>query len=112
MSVDSGGLKGENDESEFSHPYFMRGQVKIYSQYLDHHYTASKQEHLLDQIKRKVSTASQRPSGVYLPSIKSEKVKDSSSAGGGMVCMRGVYITCHFHFLLLWHCSPAFPCVF
>ena len=27
MSVDSGGLKGENDESEFSHPYFMRGQV-------------------------------------------------------------------------------------
>jgi len=59
MSVDSGGLKGENDESEFSHPYFMRGQ-----------------EHLLDQIKRKVSTASQRPSGVYLPSIKSEKVNE------------------------------------
>ena len=28
MSVDSGGLKGENDESEFSHPYFMRGQVR------------------------------------------------------------------------------------
>ena len=31
MSVDSGGLKGENDESEFSHPYFMRGQVEINS---------------------------------------------------------------------------------
>jgi len=59
MSVDSGGLKGENDESEFSHPYFMRGQ-----------------EHLLDQIKRKVSTASQRPAGVFLPSIKSEKVNE------------------------------------
>ena len=28
MSVDSGGLKGENDESEFSHPYFIRGQVR------------------------------------------------------------------------------------
>ena len=26
--MDSGGLKGENDESEFSHPYFMRGQVR------------------------------------------------------------------------------------
>jgi len=59
MSVDSGGLKGENDESEFSHPYFIRGQ-----------------EHLLDQIKRKVSTASQRPAGVFLPSIKSEKVNE------------------------------------
>merc|ERR1719509_34690 len=40
------------------------------------------QEHLLDQIKRKVSAATQRP-GVFLPSIKSEKVK--SSGGGGMV---------------------------
>jgi len=58
LSVDSGGLKGENDESEFSHPYFMRGQ-----------------EHLLDQIKRKVSAATQRP-GVFLPSIKSEKVNE------------------------------------
>jgi len=56
MSVDSGGLKGEHDESEFAHPYFIRGQ-----------------EHLLDQIKRKVSVAAARP-GVFLPSIKSEKV--------------------------------------
>jgi len=58
MSVDSGGLKGEKDETEFAHPYFMRGQ-----------------EHLLDQIKRKVSVAAARPGpGVFLPSIKSEKV--------------------------------------
>ena len=101
MSVDSGGLKGENDESEFSHPYFMRGQVR--SEFSDHLLTTIfQQEHLLDQIKRKVSTASQRPSGVYLPSIKSEKVKDSS-AGGGMVCMRGLNNTYHFHFLNSYH---------
>ena len=27
LSVDSGGLKGDRDETEFAHPYFMRGQV-------------------------------------------------------------------------------------
>merc|ERR1719357_272632 len=58
MSVESGGLKGDKDEIEFAHPYFLRGQ-----------------EHLLDQIKRKVSVAAARPGpGVFLPSIKSEKV--------------------------------------
>jgi len=63
MSVDSGGLKGERDENEFAHPFFLRGQ-----------------EHLLDQIKRKVSVAGARQgqglaSGPFVPSIKSEKVK-------------------------------------
>ena len=50
-------------------------------------------EHLLDQIKRKVSTASQRPAGVFLPSIKSEKVKEGN-AGGGMVCIGGSLPQC------------------
>ena len=50
-------------------------------------------EHLLDQIKRKVSTASQRPAGVFLPSIKSEKVKEGSG-GGGMVCRGGSLPQC------------------
>ena len=38
MNVEAGGLRGERDEVEFAHPYFERGQ-----------------DHLLDQIKRKVS---------------------------------------------------------
>ena len=54
--MDSGGLKGENDESEFSHPYFMRGQ-----------------EHLLDQIKRKVSLAGR---GQLVPAGQSDKAKE------------------------------------
>jgi len=59
MSVESGGLKGDKDEIEFAHPYFIRGQ-----------------DHLLDQIKRKVSVNT-RGSGIsqqFIPSIKSEKV--------------------------------------
>ena len=47
----------------------------------------------MDQIKRKVSTASQRPAGVFLPSIKSEKVKEGN-AGGGMVCIGGSLPQC------------------
>ena len=52
--------QGEKDENEFAHPFFLRGQ-----------------EHLLDQIKRKVSVAGARqthPQPQFLPSIKSEKV--------------------------------------
>jgi len=59
MSVESGGLKGDREEIEFAHVYFMRGQ-----------------DHLLDQIKRKVSTAP-KAGGIsqqFMPSIKSEKV--------------------------------------
>jgi len=61
MSVESGGLKGDKDEIEFAHPYFIRGQ-----------------DHLLDQIKRKVSVNT-RGSGIsqqFIPSIKSEKVNE------------------------------------
>jgi heat shock transcription factor 1 len=59
MSVESGGLKGDKDEIEFAHLFFLRGQ-----------------EHLLDQIKRKVSTAP-KSGGLtqqFVPRIKSEKV--------------------------------------
>lgn len=61
MSVESGGLKGDKDEIEFAHPYFIRGQ-----------------DHLLDQIKRKVSVNTRGP-GInqqFIPSIKSEKVNE------------------------------------
>lgn len=57
MSVDSGGLKGEKEEIEFAHPYFLRGQ-----------------EHLLDQIKRKVSVGVRPPH--FMPNIKSDKVTE------------------------------------
>jgi len=59
MSVESGGLKGDKDEIEFAHLFFLRGQ-----------------EHLLDQIKRKVSTAP-KSGGMgqqFMPRVKSEKV--------------------------------------
>jgi len=61
MSVESGGLKGDKDEIEFAHPYFIRGQ-----------------DHLLDQIKRKVSVNTRGPgiSQQFIPSIKSEKVNE------------------------------------
>lgn len=70
VSVDSGGLKGERDEIEFAHAYFLRGQ-----------------EHLLPEIKRKVSSAvvgkqvasGGLPHGSYLPNIKSDKVALESS---------------------------------
>eukprot|EP00088_Acartia_fossae_P014690 TRINITY_DN17895_c0_g1_i13.p1 TRINITY_DN17895_c0_g1~~TRINITY_DN17895_c0_g1_i13.p1 ORF type:complete len:657 (-),score=138.39 TRINITY_DN17895_c0_g1_i13:388-2304(-) len=39
VSVDSGGLKSDRDEIEFAHPFFLRGQ-----------------DHLLPEIKRKVSS--------------------------------------------------------
>jgi len=59
MSVESGGLKGDREEIEFAHLFFLRGQ-----------------EHLLDQIKRKVSSNS-KSGGInqqFVPRIKSEKV--------------------------------------
>lgn len=57
ISADSGALKGEKEEQEFSHPFFLHGQ-----------------EHLLDQIKRKVSTAVSRNSQGFVPSVGSERV--------------------------------------
>ena len=52
-------LQGDKDEIEFAHLFFLRGQ-----------------EHLLDQIKRKVSTAP-KSGGMgqhFMPRVKSEKV--------------------------------------
>jgi len=57
ISADSGALKGEKEEQEFSHPFFLHGQ-----------------EHLLDQIKRKVSTAVSRNSQGFVPSVGTERV--------------------------------------
>ena len=54
--MDSGGLKGENDETEFAHTFFIRGQ-----------------EHLLDQIKRKVATKG-GPTAQFVPSIRTDRV--------------------------------------
>jgi hypothetical protein len=53
-------MQGEKEEIEFAHPYFLRGQ-----------------EHLLDQIKRKVSMAA-RPAH-FMPNIKSDKVTDDNA---------------------------------
>jgi len=58
VGVDSGGLKGENDETEFAHTFFIRGQ-----------------EHLLDQIKRKVATKG-GPTAQFVPSIRTDRVND------------------------------------
>jgi len=60
LSADSGGLKGEREEMEFAHPYFLRSQ-----------------EHLLCEIKRKVSMVSKAPAS-FIPSIKNDKVRDSA----------------------------------
>ena len=49
MNVEAGGLRGERDEVEFAHPYFERGQ-----------------DHLLEQIKRKVSLST-RGGGQLVP---------------------------------------------
>ena len=57
MNVEAGGLRGERDEVEFAHPYFERGQ-----------------EHLLDQIKRKVSLNT-RGSNQIVP-VNTEKVTE------------------------------------
>merc|ERR1711988_159975 len=65
MSVDSGGLRGDREETEFSHTYFLRGQ-----------------EHLLDQIKRKVNPAASKGVSNFVPSIKSEKVTEVLSEVG------------------------------
>ena len=56
MNVEAGGLKGEREEVEFAHPYFERAQ-----------------EHLLDQIKRKVSLAGR---GQLVPAGQSDKAKE------------------------------------
>jgi len=67
MSVESGGLKGDKDEVEFAHPFFLRGQ-----------------EHLLDQIKRKITAGNRGGAGItpFVPSIKSEKVNEVLSEVG------------------------------
>jgi len=62
MNAEAGGLKGDNDEIEFAHPLFQRGQ-----------------EHLLEQIKRKVSVATRGATG---SSIKTEKVTEVLSEVG------------------------------
>jgi len=57
MNVEVGGLKAEREEVEFAHPYFERGQ-----------------EHLLDQIKRKVSLATR--GGNQIVPVNTEKVSE------------------------------------
>lgn len=57
ISAESGALKGEKEEQEFSHPFFLHGQ-----------------EHLLDQIKRKVTAAVTRNSQGFVPSVGTERV--------------------------------------
>eukprot|EP00096_Caligus_rogercresseyi_P011998 TRINITY_DN489_c1_g1_i1.p1 TRINITY_DN489_c1_g1~~TRINITY_DN489_c1_g1_i1.p1 ORF type:complete len:456 (+),score=196.40 TRINITY_DN489_c1_g1_i1:548-1915(+) len=67
LGIDSGGLKSERgDQMEFAHTYFLRGQG-----------------HLLDQIKRKISTGknsggsqAQSFSTTYAPNVKSEHVTE------------------------------------
>lgn len=57
VGIESGGLKSErHEEMEFAHPFFLRGQ-----------------EHLLEQIKRKVSTAK---GASFVPNMKSERVSE------------------------------------
>jgi len=67
MSVESGGLKADKDEVEFAHTFFLRGQ-----------------EHLLDQIKRKVTVGGRGENKLsqFVPSIKSEKVTEVLSEVG------------------------------
>ena len=62
MNVEAGGLRGERDEVEFAHPYFERGQ-----------------DHLLEQIKRKVSLNTR--SGQLVP-VNTEKVTEVLSEVG------------------------------
>ena len=57
MNVEVGGLKAEREEVEFAHPFFERGQ-----------------EHLLEQIKRKVSLAT-RGLNQIVP-VNTEKVSE------------------------------------
>ena len=63
MNVEAGGLRGERDEVEFAHPYFERGQ-----------------DHLLEQIKRKVSLNT-RGGGQLVP-VNTEKVTEVLSEVG------------------------------
>ena len=65
MNVEAGGLRGERDEVEFAHPYFERGQ-----------------DHLLEQIKRKVSLST-RGGGQLVP-FDGGKVKYIVSIRGGL----------------------------
>eukprot|EP00092_Neocalanus_flemingeri_P022341 GFUD01024230.1.p1 GENE.GFUD01024230.1~~GFUD01024230.1.p1 ORF type:complete len:448 (+),score=132.43 GFUD01024230.1:47-1345(+) len=65
MNVDAGGLKGERDEIEFAHPHFVRHK-----------------EHLLEQIRRKVSVATRGSGQQFLPNIKTEKVNEVLSEVG------------------------------
>jgi len=73
MSVDSGGLKGDKEEVEFAHSFFMRGQ-----------------EHLLGEIKRKVNISGNSKAGAgvfnsqFVPNIKSEKVTEVLSEVGAL----------------------------
>ena len=62
MNVEAGGLRGERDEVEFAHPYFERGQ-----------------DHLLEQIKRKVSLNTR---GGQLVPVNTEKVTEVLSEVG------------------------------
>ena len=58
-------MQGDREETEFSHTFFLRGQ-----------------EHLLDQIKRKVNPAASKGVNNFVPSIKSEKVTEVLSEVG------------------------------
>jgi len=62
ISADAGALKGEKEEIEFAHSFFIQGQ-----------------EHLLEHIKRKVTSAGKSSAGVkheFLPSLSSDKVTE------------------------------------
>ena len=59
MNVEAGGLRGERDEVEFAHPYFERGQ-----------------DHLLEQIKRKVSLTTRGVNPNQLVPVNTEKVTE------------------------------------
>jgi len=59
MNVEAGGLRGERDEVEFAHPYFERGQ-----------------DHLLEQIKRKVSLTTRGVNQNQLVPVNTEKVTE------------------------------------
>eukprot|EP00090_Calanus_glacialis_P000585 TRINITY_DN10367_c0_g1_i1.p1 TRINITY_DN10367_c0_g1~~TRINITY_DN10367_c0_g1_i1.p1 ORF type:complete len:374 (+),score=164.81 TRINITY_DN10367_c0_g1_i1:1-1122(+) len=62
VSVDAGALKGEKEEVEFAHNFFIQGQ-----------------EYLLEHIKRKVNNAARSDHGIkqeFIPSLSSEKVNE------------------------------------
>jgi len=59
MNVEAGGLRGERDEVEFAHPFFERAQ-----------------DHLLEQIKRKVSLTTRGVNQNQLVPFNNEKVTE------------------------------------